>query len=55
MLIENNMPEVKIFTIPFSQKIYKAQMKGLPISHYAPFSSVGLTYKKIAMKIINDD
>lgn len=47
-LIENNMPQVKIFKVPFSRYIYRAQKKGLPISHYAPLSDVGLRYKRIA-------
>lgn len=53
LLLENNMPQVKIFKIPFSRYIYRAQKKGSPISHYAPFSDVGLTYRKIAKEIIN--
>ena len=48
----NNIPQVKIFTIPFSEKIYRAQMRGIPISHYAPFSHVGRVYKKIAKEIL---
>ncbi len=51
LLIENNMPQVKIFKVPFSRYIYRAQKKGLPISHYAPFSDVGLTYRSIAKEI----
>lgn len=53
LLIENNMPQVKIFKVPFSRYVYQAQKKGLPISHYAPFSDVGLTYRKIAKEIVN--
>jgi chromosome partitioning protein len=53
-LTSNNIPEVKIFTIPFSRKVYKAQMKGMPISHYAPFSHVGRVYKRIAKEILAD-
>jgi len=52
-LSENNMPGLKIFTIPFSRKIYRAQMKGLPISHYAPFSDAGRAYRRIAKEIVN--
>lgn len=51
-LKENNISEVKIFNIPFSRKIYKAQMRGRPISHYAPFSDVGRAYKRIAKNIL---
>ena len=53
-LRENNMSQVRIFSIPFSRKIYRAQMKGLPVSHYAPFSPVGKCYKKIAREIAED-
>lgn len=53
LLIENNIPQVKIFNVPFSRYTYRAQKKGLPISHYFPFSDVGLTYKRIAKEIIN--
>lgn len=52
-LAENNIPDVKIFTIPFSRKIYGAQMKGMPISHYAPFSNIGRVYKKIANYVMS--
>ncbi|MFH1287706.1 MAG: AAA family ATPase [bacterium] len=50
-LKENNISSVNIFTIPFSIKVYKAQMKGMPISRYAPFSNVGRAYKRIAREI----
>jgi len=51
-LNENNMPELRIFTIPFSRKICRAQMKGLPISHYAPYSDAARAYKRIAKEIV---
>mgnify|MGYP001591474838 FL=1 len=51
-LSENNMPQVKIFSIPFSREIYRAQMKGLPISHYASLSGVGMAYRRIAKEIV---
>ena len=51
-LAKNNIPQVKLFTIPFSRNIYKAQMKGKPISHYAPYSDVGRTYRRIAKEIL---
>lgn len=54
-LSENNIPEVQVFILPFSRKIYKAQMKGLPISHYAPFSGAGRAYRRIAKEILNTD
>jgi chromosome partitioning protein len=37
-----------VFIVPESQKIYKSQQRGIPISHYAPRSKVGRAYKKIA-------
>lgn len=51
-LEENNIPSVGLFTIPFSINIYKAQMMGKPISHYAPRSDVGRVYKGIAKEIL---
>ncbi len=51
-LSENNIPAVKIFTIPFSKKVYKAQMRGAPISHYSPHCDVGRSYKKITKEIM---
>ncbi|MFH1653123.1 MAG: AAA family ATPase [Pseudomonadota bacterium] len=52
-LSENNISEVDIYKIPFSTKIYKAQMKGSPISHFAPRSDVGKAYKRITKGILN--
>jgi chromosome partitioning protein len=49
----NLSSDVTIFTIPFSRKIHQAQIKGMPISHYAPFSDVGRAYKRIAKEIVN--
>ncbi|MFH1798240.1 MAG: AAA family ATPase [Candidatus Omnitrophota bacterium] len=51
-LRRNNISEVNIFNIPFSRKIYKAQMRGRPISHYASFSDAGRAYKRIARYLI---
>ncbi|ODS30780.1 MAG: ATPase involved in chromosome partitioning [Candidatus Scalindua rubra] len=54
-LTANVTSDVRIFTIPFSRKVYKAQMKGKPISHYAPHSGVGRAYRKIAKEILTID
>lgn len=54
-LSTNITSNVKVFTIPFSRNIYKAQMKGRPISHYAPHSDVGRIYRKIAKEIIQHE
>ncbi|MFB0559971.1 MAG: ParA family protein [Candidatus Lokiarchaeia archaeon] len=54
-LAANVTSKVEIFTIPFSRNVYRAQMKGTPISHYAPFSDVGKAYKKIAKEILNKE
>jgi chromosome partitioning protein len=51
-LIENNIPQVKIFTMPFSRQVYWSQMKGMPISHYAPFSDAGRGYKELAKELL---
>jgi len=52
-LSKNISTRVKICTVPFSLKVQKAQMKGMPVSHYAPFSNVGRIYKNIAKEIMN--
>lgn len=51
-LIENNIPQVKIFTMPFSRQVYWSQMKGMPISHYAPLSDIGRSYEGIAKELL---
>ena len=52
--LANNLTiNVKLFTIPFSRKVFEAQLKGMPISHFAPFSKVGRVYKKIAQDILS--
>lgn len=51
-LAANLSSEVKIFTLPFSRKIHQAQVKGMPVSHFAPFSNVGRAYKKITLEIV---
>ena len=51
-LMSNQMPTVKIYSIPYSKKVYQAQMLGMPISHVAPFSDVGRAYKRIAEDMI---
>ena len=51
---ENNILGVRILTIPFSRKIYKAQMDGVPISHSAPHSIIGRAYKKITEEVLRD-
>lgn len=42
----------KILTIPYSSKVFKSQVKGVPISHYAPFSAVGRAYKKVSKEVV---
>lgn len=54
-LSSNNIPEVKIFSIPFSRKVYGSQMKGIPISHYAPCSNVGRAYKKVTKELVKGE
>jgi len=51
-LASNLTINVKLFTIPFSRKVFESQVKGMPISHFAPFSNVGRVYKKIAKEIL---
>lgn len=52
-LAVNNISTVKIFSVPFSRKIHGAQMKGMPISHFAPHSDASRAYRKIAKEIVN--
>ncbi|MFH1824004.1 MAG: hypothetical protein ABH873_02100 [Candidatus Firestonebacteria bacterium] len=52
-LVNNNLPMVKIFTVPFSRKIYESQMQGLPISHYAPHANIGKVYERITKELLN--
>jgi chromosome partitioning protein len=51
-LVENDIPQVKIFTMPFSRQVYWSQMKGMPISHYAPLSGIGRSYEGIAKELL---
>ncbi len=52
--IEARMREMfpALHIIPESDKIYEAQKKRLPISHYAPDSEVGRAYEALAMSIV---
>jgi len=43
----------KVFSIPCSIEIYESQLRGIPISHYAPKCKAGLAYKKIATEIVS--
>lgn len=45
----------KTITIPYSKRAHSAQIRGMPISHLAPFSRLGRGYKKIAEEIIYDE
>lgn len=49
----NLTSDIKIFTMPFSKKIYKSQMRGMPVSHFAPLSKIGRAYKKVTKEILN--
>lgn len=53
LLASNKMPTVKIHSIPYSKKVYQAQMLGMPISHVAPLSDVGRAYKRIAQEVLD--
>jgi chromosome partitioning protein len=43
-----------VFLVPESARIYEAQRKSLPISHYAPKSKVGKAYAEIATALGNN-
>jgi chromosome partitioning protein len=50
----NALEACRVYTIPFSKKIYQAQFLGLPISHYAPLANVGRAYRRVAKEIIGE-
>jgi chromosome partitioning protein len=39
--------------VPYSTKIYEAQLRGLPISHYAPKCKAARAYEKIAKEVMS--
>jgi chromosome partitioning protein len=41
-----------VFVVPDAIEIYDAQIKGIPISHFAPKSRAGKAYERIAKNII---
>ena len=43
----------RVILIPYSIEIYESQLKGIPISHYAPKCKAGLSYEKIANEIVS--
>ncbi|MDN7012816.1 ParA family protein [Methanoculleus sp. FWC-SCC3] len=45
----------QVFTVPYSPAIYETQQQGLPISHYAPESDAGRTYRAIATALLERD
>lgn len=56
-IAENNFETLgvrkkEINTVPFSKKIIEAQIRGIPISHYAPHSKVAKSYRKVACRIL---
>ncbi|MCK4552816.1 AAA family ATPase [Candidatus Pacearchaeota archaeon] len=44
--------EKNVFLIPYSNYIYGTHAKGVPISHYQPWSKAGRAYKKIVKEIL---
>jgi chromosome partitioning protein len=50
-LADNLGGRIKVFTIPFSNKVNRAQLKGIPVSHFAPSSKVSRAFKKIVQEI----
>lgn len=47
--IRHRFPSV--YTVPYSNAVYEAQKRGMPISHFAPESSAGIAYKTIAEEV----
>ncbi len=41
-----------IFRVPFSDKVHESQLRGVPLSHYAPNSSAAQAFEKISKAII---
>ena len=39
------------YTIPLSGKVHQSQVKGMPLSHFAPRSGVGRAYRRVALEI----
>lgn len=48
--IKKKFPSV--YTVPYSPAVYEAQLRGMPISHFAPESSAGVAYKTIADEVM---
>lgn len=48
----NGLQNCTISKVSFSKKICQAQMRGLPISHYAPHSQISKIYQNIARNIL---
>ena len=42
----------KVYTVPYSPRIYEAQKRGIPISHFAPESNAGKVYKDITEEVL---
>lgn len=51
--IENDIASPDILEVPYSQEVYQAQKKGLPISHYAPYCGAARAYRKMAEVIVS--
>lgn len=52
--IENDIICPDILEVPYSQEVYQAQKKGLPISHYAPYCGAARAYRKAAEVIVQN-
>jgi len=42
-----------VFVVPYDTRIFETQLRGIPVSHHSPSSKVGLSYKKIAEKLLS--
>jgi chromosome partitioning protein len=45
---------IRVVKIPFSTEVFRSQVEGRPISHFAPTSNVGQSYKKIAEEVMKN-
>ena len=52
MLAETEKMFADVHTVPYSPEVYKAQKRGLPLSHFAPKCSAGSAYQTIADEVM---
>ena len=43
----------KVFMVPYSNTVLESQLRGLPISHFRPWSNIGRTFNKVTEELLN--